>query len=90
MKVGAGEIGKYINATSVSMCVSADANKAKANDMTSYIESAIAIGLILAKRQPELADSCRQWWNVTRQGNADEFVDATIQMFNDSEAAQSK
>lgn len=90
LKVEGGEIGKFISATSVSMCVSADKNNTKAKDMTSYIESAIAIGLILAKRQPELTDSCVQWWSTTRQGNADEFVDGTIQMYNNFKVSQGK
>ena len=90
LKVEPGEIGKFINATSVFMCVGADKNKAKAKDMASYIESAIAIGLVLAKRQPELADSCIQWWSVTRQGNADEFVDGTVQMYNNFKADERK
>ena len=88
--VQASDIGRFLQVLSIFLAQSVKQNKAKNEGLVPYFESAIALGLLLAKRQNELPQACTQWWNFTREGSSDEFVDNMIDMYNGFQASQNE
>lgn len=68
-------IGDFLHSISYTFCYADDVKNKKAKDMEWQIEASICLGLILAKKQPELVDACIQYWDFTHEKTADEFLD---------------
>ncbi|MFH1002935.1 MAG: hypothetical protein V1780_02190 [Chloroflexota bacterium] len=83
-----GDIGRFLAFTSVAICFKADMAKTPVKEMTSQVEAAIALGFLLAKRQPELVDACLEYWNQTRQTDADKYVDSMLHLYQELQAAE--
>lgn len=75
------EIGKFLSYVAGVMSYGADLQKIKSKDMAPQLEAGIALGLLLAKKQPELVDACVQYWSFTRDTDPDEYVASTLKMY---------
>lgn len=77
------DIGRFLNFTAGFICSGAEriGKKVKPRDMAPFMEMAIAFGLLLAKRQPELIDAGYQYWSFTRSMTPEEYVDGAIDLY---------
>ena len=75
------DIGTFLNWIASYICYQADEERVKTKEMTSYLESAIALGLLLAEQRPELVDACAEYWRYTRQGAPDDYVNSTHMLY---------
>ena len=72
------DIGKFLSYIAGATCYTMGIKMKKAKDIAPVVDVAIALGLLLAKRQPQLVDACIQHWNATRPYDADEYVDRIL------------
>ncbi len=75
------DIGKFLSTIAGATCYIMGTEMKKAKEMSPVVDVAIALGLLLSKRQPQLVDACIQHWNATRPYNADEFVDKVFTVY---------
>jgi hypothetical protein len=75
------EIGNFLSNISGATCYTMGIKMKKAKEMAPVVDVAIALGLLIAKKQPQLIDACIQHWNTTRPYSADEFVDMVFNVY---------
>lgn len=63
-------------------CSVAAEHRKKPKEMQEYMETTLCLGFLLARRYPELADACYQYFQYTRGENPDEFVDESISLYH--------
>ena len=87
-----GGIGNFLFYVSSLFASRADQARIKPKDMAPDFETAITLGLMLAKRQPELVDACYQFCNFIRtpKQNTDDMVDVTLTIYQQMVDAKSK
>jgi predicted O-linked N-acetylglucosamine transferase (SPINDLY family) len=76
-----GDIGRFLSNIAGATCYTMGVPEKKAKEMAPVVDKAIALGLLLAQRQPQLLDACVQHWNSTYQTDADEYVDTMLNLY---------
>jgi len=82
------DIGKFLKEISASLWTAA--RDRKVGVTADQIEGFVLTCLLLARRQPELLDAVAQYWDFTREVDADESVDQLIATFHKSKRQGSK
>ena len=75
------DIGTFLGFIAGFMCYAMNVPEKKAVEMAPVVDAAIALGLLLAKRQPQLVDACVRHWNCTYPSDADEHVDMMLDAY---------
>ena len=57
--------------------------KKKPFDMAEEFQSAVATGMLIAHRYPDLGEACSQYWDFTYEKSAREYVDGIINDFKE-------
>jgi len=84
LKLIPNEIGQFLGFIAGGACSAMRQSKIKPDDMPEYLIPFLALIFLLAKRQPELADACEQYWLFTRSTTPQEQVDAFLRMYQDA------
>lgn len=85
--IEAKDIGRFLRYMALATCTSAEKGKKRPKDMVDDVEVAIALGLLMAQRQPELTEACAQYWSFTREPEPDKFVDSMLAVYQQMKAA---
>lgn len=76
------EIGQFLTCYGAMTCHLAKTNKIKKiEDMGRVLEVSVGLGLMLAKRQPELSDAYIQYSKYTRGADPSEDVDMWLEAY---------
>ncbi len=78
------EIGSFLAYISSVFAVHMEKKAKKTQDKASYIEAAIMLGVILAKRRPELVDACIQYASFTRTETLDDNLDRALRVYREA------
>lgn len=83
--INKNDVGKFLTFVSNIVCQRAEQERKKPEEMFEQIEAVAALGLMMAKRHPELIRACEKHWVVTRSSSPDEFIDTWIAMYQSFE-----
>ena len=86
--IEAKDIGRFLRYMALATCTRAEEGKKRPKDMVDDVEVAIALGLLMAKRQPELSEACAQYWSFTRSPEPDKFVDSMLTVYQQMKDAE--
>ena len=81
LTVEPNDIGKLIGFIGQGMAFSGGDSKAR--DLVNEFQTVFAFGLLMAKRQPELADACFHYWSSASKVDSDNLLDQLLKSYKE-------